>query len=70
MKAKRAGPTCPSDVRHFEDRLEDVSYFLSYKYPNQANMAQYEGWTATLAMALLTTCRTVLSDLHHLRGHE
>jgi|GEM_PF-3335251 len=63
-RSPRARPTS----RHFEDRLEDVSYFLSYNYPIRVGMAHHEGRTVRLAMALRITCRMDRSDLHHLRG--
>ena len=71
MKANRAGPhgSLPTS-RHFEDRLEDVSYFLSYNYPIRVGMAHHEGRTVRLAMGLRITCRMDRSDLHHLRGYE
>jgi hypothetical protein len=65
-RSPRARPTS----RHFEDRLEDVSYFLSYNYPGRVGMAHHEGRTVRLAMALRITCRMDRSDLHHLRGYE
>jgi hypothetical protein len=65
-RSPRARPTS----RHFEDRLEDVSYFLSYNYPIRVGMAHHEGRTVRLAMALRITCRMDRSDLHHLRGDQ
>jgi len=65
-RSPRARPTS----RHFEDRLEDVSYFLSYNYPIRVGMAHHEGRTVRLAMALRITCRMDRSDLHHLRRNE
>jgi hypothetical protein len=62
-RSPRARPTS----RHFEDRLEDVSYFLSYNYPIRVGMAHHEGRTVRLAMALRITCRMDRSGLHHLR---
>jgi hypothetical protein len=56
-------------VQQLEDQLEDLSYFVSYNYPKQANTAQHADRTARFKMARGPPRRTDRSDLHHLRGN-
>ena len=58
------------DIWQLEDRLEDLSYFLSYNHPTPVGMAHHEERAATFAMARGKPFRTGRSDLHHLRGHQ